>query len=72
MRGPDRRKITQEQTSLNLEGGGAMGGWRERGQGGRDKKVQEHGRRDGRREDRDRGAKYQEEWGALWKQRVEG
>lgn len=31
VRGPDRRKITQEQTSLNLRG--AMEGWREGGEG---------------------------------------
>lgn len=42
VRGPDRRKITQEQTSLNLRG--AMEGGR------RGKKVQESGRRDERRE----------------------
>lgn len=42
VRGPDRRKITLEQTSLNLRG--AMEGGR------RGKKVQERGGRDERRE----------------------
>lgn len=46
VRGPDRRKITKEQTSLNLRG--AMEGGR-RGLK-KKKKVQESGGRDGRRE----------------------
>ncbi len=58
MRGPDRRKITQEQTSLNLRG--AIEGQREGREG--HKKVQKHGGRDGGREGQERrggGAKYQ-------------
>lgn len=52
VRGPDRRKITQEQTSLNLRG--ATEGWRE-GEIKRCRNV-----KGGMEGGRDRVAKYQE------------
>lgn len=69
VRGPDRRKITQEQTSLNLRG--AMKGWREGGEGEIKKKKRcrnVEGEMEGESEKhggRDNGAKYLEEWGEL-------